>query len=391
MRLIFYAILSCLWLAGCEQHLYRKDERHPVVAASDSPALPPADAPVPPAPPPAAAPAVPGIVLAINGKAHRLLLRARTDSTRPLTALTYFSDDDRDRQHPTMVRGYDGRFTFTLHDAAGQQVFERQLRKADFARMGASDIVVESAVSTPVFLGYSAALGALVFTVEFAVPDSDDGFQAVLLLGLRGQVLRLSPGRGLSGGPDCDAALAPGGQALLTSTEIIRPNRPPLRLARAGADLAGAFFLTDTTVLAVYDPGKNRPVRLPDGLLSYERRATPQQQQAPNAFVISVANGRAISKFRYHGYYEGMGYSVPHHCLPATSTCYLLDEKRGLYLLPLAAPGPPVTLKFAEMPRFVSPQGPQEVRFEMQGEDAQFAFYADTTNLRHIRCQRLKD
>ncbi len=382
MRLFFYAIFSCLWLVGCEQGLYHKDEKRPVL-------VPAALVLSPPVASLHAAPA--GIAVVINGQSHRLLLRARNDSLRPLTALTYFSDDDRARQRPTQVKGFDGRFTFTLRDAEGQEVFQRQLRKADFAKMGTPGIVVESAVRAPTFLGYSAALGALAFTVDFVVPESDDGFQVVLLLNLKGQVLRLSAGRALSGGPDCDPALARNGQAMLTNTEIIRPNRPPLRLARAGTDLAGAFFLTDTTVLAVYDPGKNRPVRLPDGLLSYARRVTPQQQQAPNAFVVRIANGQVINKFRYRGYYEGMGYSVPHYCLPATSTCYLLDEKRGLYLLPTAPAGPPVTLKFAEMPRFVSPQWAREVRFEMQGEDAQFAFYADTTNPRRIRYQRLAD
>lgn len=382
MRLYFYAMLGCLWLAGCEQRLYRNDEGRGMATAPARPL---------PAALPRPAPAVPGIALTINGQDHRLLLQARNDSARPLSTVAYFSDDDRARQHPAQVRGFDGRFTFTLRDAAGQQVFQRQLRKADFAKVGTSDIVVESAVTTPAFLGYSAALGALVFTVDFAVPDSDDGFQAVLLLNLKGQVVRLSQGRGLGGGPDCDPALAGNGQVLLTDSEIIRPGLLPLRLARPGADLAGAFFLTDTTVLAVYDPGKNRPVRLPDGLLSYERRATPQQRQAPNAFVVRVADGQVINKFHYRGYYEGMGYSVPHHCLPATHTCYLLDEKRGLYLLPAAALGPPVTVKFAEMSRFVSPQWAREVRFELQGEDAQFAFYADTLNPRRIRYQRLQD
>ena len=388
MRFYFYALFSCLCFAGCEQHLYRNDEGRSVRVAPAGPLPgPPLAAPAPPRP----APAVPGIALAINGQPHRLLVQARNDSARPLSTVAYFADDDRARRNPALVRGFDGRFTFTLRDAAGQQVFQRQLRKADFAKVGTADIVVESAVTTPAFLGYSAALGALVFTVDFAVPDSDDGFQAVLLLNLKGQVVRLSQGRGLGGGPDCDPALAPSGQVLLTNSEIIRPNQVPLRLARPGADLAGAFFLTDTTVLAVYDPGKNRPVHLPDGLLSYERRATPQQLRAPNAFVVRVATGQVLSKFHYHGYYEGMGYSVPHHYLPATRTCYLLDEKRGLYLLPVALGGPPAVMKFAEMPRFVAPQWAQEVRFEVQGEDAQFAFYADTLNPRRIRYQRLQD
>ncbi|WP_125916881.1 hypothetical protein [Hymenobacter coccineus] len=210
------------------------------------------------------------------------------------------------------------------------------------------------------------------------------------MLDLAGQVLRLSEGRSLSGGADCEPALASNGRAVLTNTEVLRPGLPPLRLARPGADLAGAFFLTDTTVLAVYDPGKNRPVRLPDGLVNYERRATPQQLQAPNAFVLRVRNGQPVSSFRYRGYYEGMGYSVPHFSLPAAHISYLLDEKHGLYLVPMAA-GAPTVLKFAEMPRFVPPQIAQEVRFEMQGEDAQFAFYADTLNPRRVRYQRLQD
>ncbi|MGI4886554.1 MAG: hypothetical protein ACRYFR_16490 [Janthinobacterium lividum] len=388
MRLFFYAILSCLGLAGCEQHLYHKEERRPLAVPAAVAVGPGAPGPV--GPPPPAPPVVPGTAFSVNGRVHYLVAQARPDSAHPLTALAYFSDDDRARQRLTKVRGYDGRFTFTLRDAAGVPIFRRELRKADFAKMGAPDVVVESAINKPVFLGYAAALRALVFTVDFGAPDSDVGFQVVLLLDLSGQVLRLSEGRALSGGPDADPALAGNGRAVLTATEILRPGRPPVRLARPGADLAGTFFLTDTTVLAVYDPGKNRPVRLPDGLVNYERRATPQQLQAPNAFVLRVRNGQAVNSFRYRGYYEGMGYSVPHFNLPAAHTCYLLDEKRGLCLVPMA-PGPPTTLKFAEMPRFVPPQVAQEVRFEMQGEDAQFAFYADTLNPRRVRYQRLQD
>jgi len=389
MRLLFYAILSFLGLAACEQHLYHKEERRslaiPTTVVVASGALGPVVPPAPPAPP-----VVPGTAFSVNGRLHHLVVQARPDSARPLTALAYFSDDDRARQRLTKVRGYDGRFTFTLRDAAGAPVFRRELRKADFAKMGAPDVVVESAVNKPVFLGYSAALRALVFTIDFGVPDSDVGFQVVLLLDLGGQVLRLSEGRALSGGPDADPALAGNGRAVLTATEVIRPGQPPLRLTRPGADLAGVFFLTDTTVLAVYDPGKNRPVRLPDGLVNYERHVTPQQQRAPNAFVLRVRDGQVISSFRYRGYYEGMGYSVPHFGLPAAHACYLLDEKHGLYLVPMAA-GTPTVLKFAEMPQFVPPQVAQEVRFEMQGEDAQFAFYADTLNPRRVRYQRLQE
>ncbi|OGX89709.1 hypothetical protein [Hymenobacter coccineus] len=171
MRLIFYAIISGLGLAGCEQHLYIKEERRPqampaaAVASSGAPAAVPLPAP----------PVVPGTAFSVNGKVHYLATQARPDSARPLTALAYFSDDDRARQRLTKVRGYDGRFTFTLRDAAGAPVFRRELRKADFAKMGAPDVVVESAANKPVFLGYSAALRALVFTVNFGAPTATWG------------------------------------------------------------------------------------------------------------------------------------------------------------------------------------------------------------------------
>ncbi|WP_460557188.1 hypothetical protein, partial [Hymenobacter daeguensis] len=355
------------------------------------PAVPPA-APVPvarPKPPPEipgwAPPVATDTLVLLNGQPHHLLLEAETDSTHRLTA-TY----EETPGHLEKVRGFEGHYTLTLRDQSGQQLFRRQLRKAAFFKKAGPDIVTESEAYQPQYLGYSRALGALVFTLDFMVPDSDVGAQVVLLLDLAGNVLRLSEGRGPGGGPECEPALSPDGSALLTASELLRPGRPPMRFERLDAELVGASFLTDSTVLVVYAPGKAHLVRFADGMEGYARTPTAQQLQAPNAFVRHIRNGKVLRRFRYHGFYEEMGYTIPGFQLRATATRYLLDEKRGLYLLPLAGAGVPAEMRFAAMPRFTPPKRLAEVRVEVHSAETSFAFYVDTSSVQpRIRYQRL--
>jgi hypothetical protein len=396
MRILVAVVLLAL-LAGCEQKIHS--------TKSDSPALPSVS--VVPAPEPSAAlppvaqskpkppPEIPGwappvatdTLVMLNGQPHHLLLGAETDSTRRLTA-TY----EETPGHLEKVRGFEGYYTITLRDKAGQQLFRRQLRKAAFFKKAGPDIVTESEAYQPQFLGYSKPLGALVFTFDFMVPDSDVGAQVVALLDLAGNVLRLSDGRGPGGGPECEPTLSPDGSALLTASELVRPGRPPLRFERPDAELVGASFLTDSTVLVVYAPGKAHPIRFADGMEGYGRTPTAQQLQAPNALVRNIRSGRVVRRFRYHGFYEEMGYTIPSFQLRATATHYLLDEKRGLYLLPLASTGVPTEVRFVAMPRFAPPKRLAEVRIEVHSAENSFAFYVDTSSVQpRIRYQRLAE
>jgi len=395
MRILIAVGLLAL-LAGCEQKLHstKADARAmPSVSVAPVPApVGPPAAPVPaakPKPPPEipgwAPPVATDTLVLLNGQPHHLLLEAETDSTRRLTA-TY----EETPGHLEKVHGFEGYYTITLRDKAGQQLFRRQLRKAAFFKKAGPDIVTESEAYQPQFLGYSRPLGALVFTLDFMVPDSYVGAQVVLLLDLAGNVMRLSDGRGPGGGPECEPALSPDGSALLTASELLRPGRPPMRFERPDAELVGASFLTDSTLLLVYAPGKAHPIRFADGMEGYGRTPTAQQQQAPNAFVRHIRSGRVLRRFRYHGFYEEMGYTVPGFQLRATATHYLLDEKRGLYLLPLAGVGVPTELRFAAMPRFTPPKRLAEVRVEVHSAENSFAFYIDTSSVQpRIRYQRL--
>ncbi len=391
--------LLLVFVMGCEQRM-NTTRANPSVRASVSVASPPplAQSPAPtpvarpaakprPAPPGWAPPASTDTLLVLNGQPYHLRLQAETDSARRLTA-TYEATPGRVER----VHGFEGYYTVTLRDAQGGQVFRRQLRKAAFFKRVGADIVTESEAYVPELLGYSHPLGALAFTLDFMVPDSDVGAQVVLLLDLAGNVLRLSDGRGPGSGPECDPALSASGGALLTASEVLRPGQPPLRLEKATADLVGATFLTDTTLLVVYAPGKSHVIRYPDGLEAYGRTPSPEQLRAPNAFVRHVRTGRVLSRFRYRGFYEEMGFTIPGYQLRATATHYLLDEKRGLLLLPLGGSSTPTEMRFTLMPRFTPPQKPAEVRFELHGSSSGFAFYVDTSSVRpHIRYQRVEE
>ena len=391
--------LLLVFVMSCEQRI-TTTRANPSVLASVSvappsaPAQPPALAQVArpaarprPAPPGWAPPASTDTLLMLNGQPYHLRLQAETDSARRLTA-TYEATPGRSER----VHGFEGYYTVTLRDAQGGQVFRRQLRKAAFFKRAGADIVTESEAYVPELLGYSRPLGALAFTVDFMVPDSDVGAQVVVLLDMAGNVLRFSDGRGPGSGPECDPALSASGGALLTASEVLRPGQPPLRLEKPTADLVGATFLTDTTLLVVYAPGKSHVIRYPNGLEAYGRTPSPEQLRAPNAFVRNVRTGHVLSRFRYRGFYEEMGFTIPGYQLRATGTHYLLDEKRGLLLLPLGGASMPTEMRFTLMPRFTPPKKLAEVRFELHGSGSGFAFYVDTSSVRpHIRYQQVEE
>ena len=384
-------------LTGCEQRLSttRSDSTAlPSVSVAPLPPLVvPAHSPKPPVAkkqptrPGWAPPATTDTVVVLNGQAFHLRLEAETDSTHRLSA-TY----EPMPGHPERVHGYEGHYTLTLRNNQGGQVFRRRLRKAAFFKKAGADIVTESEAYVPELLGYSRPLGALIFTLDFMVPDSDVGAQVLLLLDMAGNVLRLSDGRGPGSGPECDPALSPGGRFLLTASEVLRPGLPPLRLEKPNADLVGASFLTDTTLLVVYAPGKSHVIRYRNGMEGYGRTPTPEQLRAPNAFVRHVRTGRVLSRFRYHGFYEEMGFTIPAYQLRATATHYLLDEKSGLYLLPLAGSSVPTELRFAAMARFSLPKKLAEFRFDLHSSSTSFAFYVDTSSVRpRIRYQQIEE
>ncbi|WP_160328207.1 hypothetical protein [Solirubrum puertoriconensis] len=331
----------------------------------------------------------------IGQQRYRLLLRAETDSTKPLVAVTegivgpFYAEDTATFRLTHRVRGYEGGQTITLLDPTGRQVFRRHLAKADFYNTVGRDIVTVSAPERPCFIGYHAPSQTLVFTIPVGIPDSDVSRNCVLTVGLDGRVRQLTAGSWMGGeGPDCEAQLLADG-TVLNCEELRRPNGTSVKLKKPDASLIAALPLTDTTLFTVYRYGHYREFLGADSLKDYEWVAAKHLRNAPNAFVLNT-QGQIRQQFRYAGYYEVLDYEVPRRYVWQTHSYYLLDEARGVHVLDKHNPARVTEVRFQQMQRFRNPQRPDEVRFVMETETARFAFYVDPAQPTSLRYQRME-
>jgi hypothetical protein len=320
--------------------------------------------------------------LRLPGHTYRLSWQVRLDTLRPLTHITppkpaiHFPGDTS--------QGFQGYYTLEVRDSLGHRLGRHTFTKADFYPAVGPELAISSEIELPKLLGYSEPLGGLVFTVPFNAPGTDWYGEAVLILSPSGQMRYLGSGIG-DGGPDLTVTLASDGRTLLTGNELRHAGRPAIPLARAGAELRGALLLNDTLALLLYEPGQS--LTRADGMPYLE--ATPAQRRQPNAFLRDVRNGREVSRFRYDGFYEELGYSVPWQ--QVAQAIYLLDADKGLYVLPLRQPATGRLLPFATLPRIAGAPVGAETSFELMGLAQRFRFLVDTTQATKVRYQLLKD
>ncbi|RPD44567.1 hypothetical protein DNI29_20765 [Hymenobacter sediminis] len=331
----------------------------------------------------------------IDGKPYRLRLSATADSAHMLRIATdgivgpaLAADSNFARNQ--LVTGPAGYYRIALTTAAGQPVMRKEFRKPDFYQVAGADIVVVSEPTPPRFLGYYPELGGLAFWQEVGIPGSDVGSYIFYLLNRQGKVLEMSSGNQFAEGrADCDPLPAPRG-AFITCGKLLRPGRPPLPLQKPHADLVLARFLSDSTLLTIYQYGEyvvtNDSLGNPE---SMEWQVPPGMQSQPNAFVLNLG-GRKLAQFRYQGFASNLGYFVPRAYVVATNTYYLLDLERGLRLLPGQNPAATQEVKFRQMTRFQPPARPSEIRFFMEAEDARFEFYAEKDHPERLRYRRVK-
>lgn len=407
VRLIFrLLLLGTLGLAGCET-------RQP--AAAEHPAQPaaPVAATVRPQP------TLPDLdytrasfgldegpadtLVRLGSRRYWLSVQVATDSTRPVLAArggvvgpVFRAVDTSAAQ----VRGYYETYTFTLRDSTRQRVqWRRQLHKSDFAHVGTPDLITVMNLPRPRYLGYSAAQQALAFSCTMGIPYSDVAARATLVLDARtGRLRRLSDGGSASWeAADCAPQLSSSGRCILTCTELLRPGQPPLQLARPHANLTAARFLTDTTLLLVYERGDYiapAPSAAPDsvdanvsaGFNNPEFRTTPAQRRLPTAYVLSTS-GRELTHFRLATSSDAMRNDLLRTFAPAAHAYLLYDESGKLVLLPKAHPDSLVELPLKTLARFQPPQRPREQRYRIEGTFSHLTLYIDTLHPRRIRYQ----
>lgn len=393
--------------------------------------MPPASVAPPPTPPDTAdltranwgraAEAQSDTLLQLGPRHYWLHLSQVPDSTKPLefapatVAGKYFATPSDTAWRAHRVRGYDGTYTFTLRDSARRAVvFRKTLHKRDFLRTDKGEVLT---LSDPDFryMGYSSGLRALVFAAYWGLPYSDIIDRTALLLDARtGQVKgTYRIGSASFEAIDCDPRVAPGGQAVLTCAgQVLRAGRPPLSLRRPHAELRAARFLTDTTLLVVYEFGDYRPAPPRDKLTSAESgpspvgtapvmavlaqpdkelTSTPAQRQRTNAFVLSTS-GRQLAAFHYDGWLPGMAYEMPRHFAAATRTYYFLngetDKPKSLVLLRKTQPDSVLQLPLKSLPKFQPPRRPQETKFSLSDGMYDYTFYADSAQPRRVRYAR---
>jgi hypothetical protein len=323
-------------------------------------------------------------VLRLPGHMYHLSWQVRFDTLQPLAHIT--PPDPAKHFAGDTSRGFQGYYTLEVRDSLGQRLSRHTFTKADFYPAVGPELAISSGVELPRLLGYSAPLGGLVYTVVFAAPGTDWYGEAAMVLSPSGQVRYLGPGAG-SDGPEVTVTLAANNRTLLTGKELQHAGRPPIPLARTGAELRGAKLLNDTLALLLYEPGRSRTRA--DGMPYLD--ASPAQKRQPNAFVRDVRNGREVSRFRYDGFYYELGYVVPLHLVPQASAAYLLDTDKGLYVLPLRPPVAARLLPFAAIPRTDGPPAAHEVSFELTGSMQHYRFLVDTTQATKVRYQLQKD
>ncbi len=360
-------------------------------------------------------------LVAIGSRHYWLHMSQVADSTQPIeyepaaVAGKFFAAPSDTAWRAYRVRGYDGTYTFTLRDSLRRTVvFSQKLHKRDFLASDKGEVLT---LSEPEFYyrGYSSGLGGLLFLAQFGLPFSDVANRTALLLDARSGRLRglYSIGSASFEAIDCDPQVAPGGQAVLTCAgQLLRAHRPPLSLKRPHAELRAARFLTDTTLLAVYEFGDYRSVRPTDDVSTDEAGPLPvagaansaqftqaplelvstaAQRRLPNAFVINTS-GRQLTAFHYDGWEPDMGYSMSRQFVAATRTHYVLngesDKLRSVVLLPQARPDSAIQLPLRSIPKFHPPRRQSEVRFQLSDGDTDLIFYADSSNPRRLRYTR---
>ena len=359
--------------------------------------------------------------LILLGKRHYWLqLRQVADSTKPLDyAPAYvvgqaFAAPSDTAWHAHRVRGYEGTYTFALRDSSRRKVvFRTQLHKRDFQAINAGEVLT---VSEPEFryLGYSTGLNGLLFVAYFGIPYSDVIDRTMLLLDARSGRVKIQRGIGSAtfDAIDCDPQVSATGQVVLTCAgELLRAGQPALSLRRPRAELRAARFLTDTTLLAVYEFGTYRavkqsatesvdevsPVPVAGAPTTAELTqpatefiSTPAQRRAANAFVLSTS-GRVLGKFRYNGWSIEMGYMMPRCYSPITRTYYFSNGTQSIFMLPKAQPGQVVELPLKRLARFRQPQQPQEIALTLPYavNTQTLVLYVDTLRPQHVRYRLL--
>jgi hypothetical protein len=324
--------------------------------------------------------AVKDTLLKIGGHHYRLQLQAQPDKSQPLkmVAASAAVTDSMTAAGEQAGDGgpfYNVRYTITLLDSVGHQQFRRTFTKPSFYPVMGKELVLQSIAISPEFIGYNAPRQWLLFRQEFGVDGTDWIADAFLALDLQGKLQQVKADNDFGGGgADCRIQQSPDGRAILTCKELILPSGRRQSLRKPDGLLVAARFLSDTTLLTVYDF-----VTVHQTQAEYYKTPIPRYRTAPNAFILSASTGKTLARFRYTGYHEELGYILPRSYAWQTKTYYLLDDSRHVIrIIPKEKPQLTHEVSLLQVPKFKAPRHQTELRVPLATEGTSAMLYVDT-------------
>lgn len=263
-----------------------------------------------------------------------------------------------DKAEKAVYNGYDIRYTITLKERNGKQLFKKIFTKDDFKGVICEDALALTNTYLPQFIGYHKGFDAFIFILDFWIPDSDVGDECFLMIGKDGRVIEKFHDSYYGGGGHGGTIEFPSNNAfVLTGSTILNTNGKRIDLYEGDKTVVHTKLINNATILVIDE--------LTDNV------------NKNNARLINNY-GEVLKTFTYKGYYNMLGYIVPSY-IEKNTGCYILldDELKNLRLINLKEPTNIITVPF-KAPVLPETNREHEVSFNIDTEFARRTFAMDT-------------
>jgi hypothetical protein len=296
--------------------------------------------------------------LLIDHESYVLSYTSVMDTTVTLTQIDVHSNDGKN--YKNIYKGYNAFYTVSLKDKDGQVVFTKKFSKKTFQEEGdyEKSIVVESGAYLPSFIGYLPHFDSFLFTLVFAVPDSDVGIEYFFMINRKGELTKNFVNNWYGGGGcDGEIELPASKDFILTCVNIINPN-VTINLDKENVAIIGTKLINDSTILVI--------------------KPFDDSTKIPNA-VLMDNFGKLFRRFTYNGYHEILGYVVPMRYDSLSESYYLLDETlKNLRIINRHHPLDSESFDLELMESYNGNAREHEIRVSLNTETSENNFYIDT-------------
>ena len=295
----------------------------------------------------------------IDGIQHHLNIEVKTHNDFIVSYNQIFTEGDSIIKE--IYKGFDCSYIFTLYDDSNHLIFKKVFHKSDFVDIISLDALAQTNAILPNFKGYYNKFDALIFDINFWIPNSDVGVDCFVMINSKGDILEKSMSN-YHGGCGCsdEPTLSEDSSSFLTCYKYIKASPfKSISLEKPNQNIVSARFLSNKYTLIIYEY---------DSLKLKE-----------NATIIDT-EGNLIHSFEYHGYYCTLDHWVPMTNLSQNQTFYLLDhidEEYRLLVLPKTNPTKTNTIPIDQLQKDTSQIN--KVFFELSTIVKSYKFNLDTT------------